>query len=131
MNRSIIIWAAIMGAAAISLGALGAHALKGALNPDSLESFKTGVRYQAWHAIALLALGFSNKSFKFKNLVFIFWTTGSLLFSVSIYFLSTSTVTGLHWSFLGPVTPIGGLLMIVGWILLFIGALKYSPSENQ
>lgn len=131
MNRKIILWASALGAIAVMFGALGAHALKESLNPESLSSFSTGVRYQAWHAICLLALGFSTIHFPFKNWVFKCWLIGIILFSFSIYLLSTSSLSGLNVSFLGPITPIGGLFLIVGWVLLFVGALKYSNSQNQ
>ncbi len=131
MNRIIVLWASVLGALAVLLGALGAHALKELLSPESLMSFNTGVRYQAWHAIALLVIGFSSFDFKFKKAVFRFWLFGALLFSGSIYLLSTSTITGIPSQFLGPITPIGGLLMITGWILLFMGALKGFSPKNQ
>lgn len=131
MNRIIIAWAAVLGAIAVILGALGAHALKDLLNAESLASFNTGVRYQSLHAIALLVIGFSPIEFKFKKSVFRFWLIGTLLFSLSIYFLSTSELSGIPSQFLGPITPIGGLMMISGWVLLFVGALKGFSPKNQ
>ena len=125
MNRSIVITASILGFSAVVLGALGAHALKEVLPASSLNSFITGVRYQAWHAIALLALGFNTVDFPFKKRVYQFWTIGVILFSGSIYLLSFSSVMDVKLSFLGPVTPLGGLFMIAGWASLFLGALKF------
>lgn len=121
----MVLWAGTFGFIAVILGALGAHALKEVLSPQQLSSFTTGVRYQAWHAIALLALGLSEVEFPFKKRVSQCWIIGTILFSVSIYFLSLSDVIGVKLSFLGPITPIGGLFMIIGWAFLFIGALKY------
>lgn len=131
MNRRIILWAAVFGGVAVVLGALGAHALKEGLTSESLQSFNSGVRYQAWHAIALLVIGFSEKQFPFKKLVFIFWSSGVILFSGSIFLLSTKSMSGLEFSFLGSITPIGGLLMILGWAFLFIGAFRKIDSHNQ
>jgi uncharacterized membrane protein YgdD (TMEM256/DUF423 family) len=124
MNRRIIIYAALLGGLAVMLGALGAHALKDLLEEKSLLSFNTGVRYQALHAIALLVIGFSDKEFRFKSLVFRLWLWGTLLFSFSIYLLSTTEISGLALNFLGPITPIGGILLIGGWIMLAASQLR-------
>lgn len=125
-QRSIISWASAFGMLAIILGAMGAHALKGQLSADSLDSFNTAVRYQAWHAIALLIIGLTAYPIKNKGLIALMWVIGILLFSGSIFLLSTASITGLHWSFLGPITPLGGLFFIGGWALLFIGNILSS-----
>ncbi|MBO0331113.1 DUF423 domain-containing protein [[Muricauda] lutisoli] len=110
---------ALYGLLAVILGAFGAHALKKKLTPELLYSFETGVKYQMYHAIVLLVLGF-NLSFD-KSLdswivnCFIF---GTLLFSFSIYALCLGAAKGNKPRFLGPVTPLGGLLLVVGWALL-------------
>lgn len=124
MNRKILASAALLGALAVILGALGAHWLKTQLSPDQLESFKTGVRYQAWHALALLFLSATANKIKGARIVAWLWITGSLFFSISIYVLSTASISGLELSWLGPITPLGGVLLIAGWITLFILALK-------
>ena len=124
-------WAGALGFISIILGALGAHALEKVLSPDSLESFHTAVRYQAWHSIALLAISFSPKEFPLRKWIMRTWVTGVILFSGSIYLLSTRTASGLDVSFLGPVTPLGGLLMILGWALVFVAALRYSGKESE
>ncbi|MEQ5790833.1 DUF423 domain-containing protein [Muricauda sp. NFXS6] len=110
---------ALYGLLAVIFGAFGAHALKKKLTPELLQSFETGVKYQMYHAIVLLVLGF-NLSFD-KPLdawivnSFIF---GTLLFSFSIYALCLGAAKGNKPRFLGPVTPIGGLLLVAGWALL-------------
>lgn len=124
MNRNILAFAAISGAMAVILGALGAHWLETQLSAAQLDSFKTGVRYQAWHAIALLFLSTQADKIKGANIVAWLWIPGSLFFSISIYVLSTRTITGLSAAWLGPVTPLGGVLLIAGWLTLFILALK-------
>lgn len=126
----MIAWAAAFGFVAVILGALGAHALKAQLAADSLASFITGVRYQAWHAIALLAIGLSHQNLKFQKGILWCWVIGTFCFSGSIYLLSTSAITGLSWRFLGPITPIGGLFFIVGWLLIFISAIRPSTKES-
>ena len=115
--------ASLLGMLTVIAGALGAHALKPVLSADSLKSFETAVRYSAWHAIALLALFSVFDRLKRARYVTLLWFLGALLFSGSIYLLSTRELSGLQVSFLGPVTPLGGLLMIMGWFLLFWEAL--------
>ncbi|KGO90464.1 DUF423 domain-containing protein [Flavobacterium suncheonense] len=120
MDKKIIAVAAFMGAVAIILGAFGAHGLKEILSESQLLTFETGVKYQMYHALFLLFVGTTgllSETSKKK----ILWLTGLgvLFFSGSIYLLSTATATGLEVKFLGPVTPIGGMLLIAAWILLF------------
>ncbi len=104
---------------AVLLGAFGAHALKKKLSEEQLRSYETGVKYQFYHGILLLVLGF-NLGFttsleQYIAYCFIF---GVILFSFSIYGLVLSDIGGRKWKFLGPVTPLGGLLLVVGWGLL-------------
>ncbi len=115
-------------AIAISLGALGAHALKEELNPEQLESFKTGVFYQIVHALALIGLVGLQKMVDSKRVK---WglnclKIGPLLFSGSIYLLACKDLIGLGSAskVLGPITPIGGLIMIAGWVILAYVLLK-------
>lgn len=122
--RSTLMWAAFLGATAIALGALGAHALKAVLDESALDSFKTGVRYQAWHALALMAIALLSDKLKHHKIITRLWIAGTILFSFSIYLLCMGPVWGMNLSFLGPVTPIGGLLMITGWIWLFFNAMS-------
>ena len=109
----------LYGLLAVVFGAFGAHALKKKLTPDQLQSFETGVRYQMYHAIVLLILaynfGFDQPLEKHIVNCFIF---GTLLFSFSIYALCMSAANGKKLRFLGPITPIGGLLLVIGWALL-------------
>jgi len=126
MNTRIITTAAILGMLAVITGAFGAHALKAKLEPPQLQVWGTAVQYQFYHVFALLFLAALNKSD--SNLVYAsYWlfTFGILFFSGSLYLLSCSGV--LQWSWLrilGPITPIGGLLFIAGWVTLALSALK-------
>ena len=125
--QSIIVYAGILGAIAVIMGAMGAHALKAVLSPEALESFGTGARYNMYHAILLFAIAANIKNIdpKWLKLSVNLTLIGTLLFSGSIYLLSTSTITGINAKhFLGPITPIGGLLLISGWISIVIGAFK-------
>ncbi len=114
----VIITAAIFGALSIIIGAFGAHALKKILNEDQLKSFETGVKYQMYHTIVLLVIGLNSEEIS----IIVYWcfTLGVLLFSFSIYGLILSDSAGNKMKFLGPITPIGGLLLLAGWISIII-----------
>ena len=107
--------AAIFGGLAVILGALGAHALKDLLDATAMESFKTATMYQLFHAIALIALPSSEKFIWTARC----WIAGIFLFSFSIYGLVLDELVGINLSFLGPITPLGGLFLIAGWISLW------------
>jgi uncharacterized membrane protein YgdD (TMEM256/DUF423 family) len=120
MERKITSVAALMGITSIILGAFGAHALKKQLSVEQLVSFETGVKYQMYHALFLLFLGmntFLNE--KVKKTVFQLVIFGVFFFSGSIYLLTTKAITGVDFKFIGIVTPIGGVLLIMAWSVLF------------
>lgn len=128
MKNKIIFAASLLMATAVILGALGAHALKSRLQPDALLSFETGVRYHLIHGIALLVLALLTDHLgdkKVKTLAILF-TSGILCFSGSIYLFATRPLYGMEGQlkFLGPITPLGGVLFIIAWILLAVYALK-------
>ena len=110
---------ALYGLLSVIFGAFGAHALKKKLTPELLQSFETGVKYQMYHAIVLLVLGF-NLSFDqpLDSWIVNCFIFGTLLFSFSIYALCLGAAKGNKPKFLGPVTPLGGLLLTAGWALL-------------
>ena len=119
--------AGILGALAVVMGAFGAHGLKPLISPESLETFKTAVNYHFIHVFGMIAAGIlykfnPHKLFRFASQAFLM---GIFLFSGSLYLLSTREATGLqNISFLGPITPLGGLFFIVGWICLVMGSSK-------
>ena len=110
---------ALLGFLGVLLGAFGAHYLKRIMSEEQGRAFETGVRYQLFHAILLLVLSF-NLSFTnpLDGYIVSAFLWGTLLFSFSIYGLVLSEVYGRKWRFLGPVTPLGGILLLVGWALL-------------
>ncbi len=115
---------------AIILGAFGAHGLKSILTKDSLESFETGVRYQFYTGFTLLAIVIIGKSFTIDvKTALMFMTIGGFLFSFSIYGLTLRDYIPFSVKFLGPITPIGGMLMIIGWIVFVINIAKHSFSH--
>jgi uncharacterized membrane protein YgdD (TMEM256/DUF423 family) len=113
--------AALLGAVGVMLGAFGAHFLKSRLPAGDLETIKTGVLYLFIHTIATLlvcALSRQDSSPRFLKMSAIAFITGVILFSGSLFIIGTSSLTGLPTSFIGPVTPIGGLCFISGWVFL-------------
>jgi uncharacterized membrane protein YgdD (TMEM256/DUF423 family) len=120
MDKKILLAAVFLGVTAIILGAFGAHALKKVLTETQLHSFEIGVRYQMYHALFLLFIGtFSFLNEKERFVIFLLTILGVLFFSGSIYLLATNSLTNLKTKFLGPITPIGGLLLISAWSYLF------------
>jgi uncharacterized membrane protein YgdD (TMEM256/DUF423 family) len=116
MTQFTLVFAAAFGMLAIILGAFGAHALKKVLNEDQLKSFETGVKYQMYHAIVLLILGFQLEFTQpIESYIVYSFIGGIILFSFSIYGLVISSTKNKKLRFLGPITPLGGLLLTIGW----------------
>ncbi len=125
MNKTILIWGSILGVFGIVLGAFAAHGLEKLIDKDAIETFETGVRYQIYHAFFLLILGFTNQiSEKNAKRILILVLLGVLFFSFSIYGLATNSLTSFDFKSIGFITPIGGLLLILAWILFLISVLK-------
>lgn len=126
MKQFVLIAAGIYGMLSVVLGAFGAHAFKKILSPEKLISFDTGIRYQMYHAIVLLIIGFTlSFTTSLEKWSAICLIIGVFFFSFSIYFLSFSEYWGVNVKFLGPVTPIGGFFMIGGWLLLIVYFIKH------
>ena len=125
MDRKIISTGAVLGMVAIILGAFGAHALKKVLSLEQLSTFETGVKYQMYHALFLLFVG-TNQSIalKAKKIILNLVVVGILFFSGSIYLLATNHLTSFDFRFFGFVTPIGGFLLIIAWLCLFVAIFK-------
>lgn len=126
MNKRLILTASFFGALAVILGAFGAHGLKGLLSPYQLEIWQKGVDYQFYHTFALLYLStFARYKNKLIRLAFIFFTFGIITFSGSLYLLALKDAYNISFAhYFGPVTPIGGLAFILGWVSLFLAAFK-------
>ena len=127
MNKSILITGAILGILSVILGAFAAHGLKDLISVESQQTFETGVRYQMYHAILLLFVAstifISPKS---KKIIFYLIVLGLLLFSGSIYGLATNALTSFNFKIIGFITPIGGLLLILAWVVMLIDFVKIS-----
>jgi uncharacterized membrane protein YgdD (TMEM256/DUF423 family) len=124
MEKKILLSACILGFIAIIFGAFGAHALKKTLAIEQLNSFEIGVKYQMYHALFLLFIGTTQIiTLKEKTIVFYLTLTGIIFFSGSIYVLATNSLTGIKTKLIGPITPIGGLLLILSWGYVFYAIL--------
>lgn len=116
---------AFFGMAAIIFGAFGAHALKKIMTADQLSGFETGVKYQMYHALVLLMLSFNlNLDTALEKYMVYCFILGTFLFSFSIYGLCISGAKGKKWKFLGPITPLGGLLLVAGWAMLLYSFIQ-------
>ena len=122
MQKIILLIASVSGAVSVMLGAFGAHAFKATLEASGrLETYETAVKYQFYHTIALLLIGVLMTRLESRSLDYaaIAMIVGIIIFSGSLYILC---MTGIKW--LGAITPIGGVGMIVGWVLLFLAVYR-------
>ncbi|WP_027376147.1 DUF423 domain-containing protein [Kaistella palustris] len=125
MKTFTLITGAAYGLISVILGAFGAHALKKIISADKLASFETGVKYQMYAALFLLIVGYILKfETASERWIAILMIAGTFLFSVSIYLLAFSEVAAVPSKIIGPITPLGGLLMIISWALLIFYFIK-------
>jgi uncharacterized membrane protein YgdD (TMEM256/DUF423 family) len=127
MNKNYLIAGSLFGATAVALGAFGAHGLKKIVDADTVATFQTGVQYQMYHALALLAAGILFEKFPGKWIKWagVFFIIGIILFSGSLYLLTAlkaTEQTGLKDA--GIITPFGGIFFIAGWLFLLLGVMK-------
>ena len=110
----------------VALGAFGAHGLKDQLSAYQLDIFKTGVEYQFLHGLAILLLAALGDKVKWgtKKTATLLFLLGTLFFSGSLYGLATKDLHGISVSWLGPITPLGGILLIIGWAYIFISSFR-------
>ncbi len=125
MKNTTLIIGAVYGLVSVILGAFGAHALKKIISVEKLASFETGVRYQMYAALFLLIVGYILKfETPAEKWISILMIAGTFIFSVSIYLLAFSEVMAIPSKVLGPITPLGGLLMIISWAMLIFHFVK-------
>ena len=121
MDRLFFILGSLSAFLAVALGAFAAHGLKEKLEPEMLNIFEVGVRYQMYHALALLGVAWASTRWPGNSINAAGWLfiAGTIIFSGSLYLLS---LTGFRW--LGAITPVGGLAFLVGWIILAWGVWR-------
>ena len=121
MQRFFLILGSSFGMVGVIAGAFGAHGLKGRISGGMLETFEVAVRYQMYHALGLIAVAWAISQWNSQFIYLAGWSfvIGTCIFSGSLYILS---LTGIRW--FGAITPIGGLVLIVGWACLIWGAMR-------
>lgn len=137
-SRSLVV-VGISGAMAVALGALGAHALKnqletGLINLTELNAFDTASKYQLFHTLAMLLMVVLHTQMPSKHLRWSFriFMLGIVFFSGSLYLISTRHLLGAEWlRFLGPVTPLGGLFFMAGWLMLVVSVFKNVKAKQS
>jgi len=128
MKNNYLLIGVILGFLAVMLGAFGAHSLKEMVSSEALQSFETGVRYQMYHAIVILVVN-GNSFFdpKAKRLLSLLFVLGIFLFSGSIYAITLGLSAKLIWF----VTPLGGLILLLGWLVMGYKVLKSKKAQNK
>jgi uncharacterized membrane protein YgdD (TMEM256/DUF423 family) len=126
MHKNFLVTAALLGGLSVLLGAFAAHQLKIIAAAEVLPIFETAVRYQMYHALALLATGVLYLQFRVKQLRWAgnLFIAGIILFSGSLYLLCFIKHQNIPALWVGAVTPLGGLCFIAGWVLLALGVAK-------
>ncbi|RRO25304.1 DUF423 domain-containing protein [Flavobacteriaceae bacterium 14752] len=125
MTRKLKIFGAFFGMTAVIMGALGTHSLAEQIDAESLRSFETGVKYQMYHALLMIILGFNLKKIsKLHNLIFYMLVIGIIMFSGSIYGLATNSLTSVDFTTIALITPLGGSLLILSWLLILVSFFR-------
>ncbi len=127
MQKPALIFGIIFAALSVIVGAFAAHALKPMMEPSQQNTFEIGVRYQVYHSFALIALGLLSMHYTsaYFNYATWFFVLGIFCFSGSLYAISLMQMNGIvGLKGIGIITPIGGLLFIIGWLLMLIGVIK-------
>lgn len=120
MTTKTVFWGSVLAALAVAFGAFGAHILKQRLEPSQMATFQTGVQYHMYHALALIVAGLYNRmkpNKRIDNSIIAFYL-GIGFFSGSLYLMTLSYVTRFNLSWLGAITPVGGIAFIIGWLQL-------------
>jgi len=134
MHKTFLSLGALLGGIAVALGAFGAHGLKRIVSPDVVSVFQTGVQYQMYHTLALLVIAIvyerlPNKWIKWAGYLF---SCGILFFSGSLYIITALRAEERSIpSLIGVITPMGGLLFILGWLSFLIGLFRKSDLKGQ
>ena len=124
---------AVSGMLAVLLGAFGAHKFKELISPEDIAVYETGIRYQFYHSFAILAVGIL-LYLKASSLLIksgYAFSIGILLFSGSIYGLSLRSLCEINLNWLGPITPLGGLFLILGWLLLLLSFKNFNQQNSN
>jgi uncharacterized membrane protein YgdD (TMEM256/DUF423 family) len=130
MKKNLLLAGTLFALLSVLLGAMGSHALKPYLSPEDFVSYDTAVRYQMYHALAILftALFMSHSNTKYCSIAGMLFAFGIVLFSGSLYFITYFKTQGITISpFIGMLTPLGGLMLACGWLMLAVSIFKHKP----
>ena len=125
--KTLLKIASIAGLLGVMIGAFGAHLLKPFMSEDQLATFNTASKYHLIHSLSIILLAILYQQFQLKQFktAAYFHLVGIILFAGSLYLIALKDYFQInHWTFLGPITPLGGLSFMIGWALLFIGSAK-------
>lgn len=133
MTKRFLITIGMMGALSVILGAIGSHILNGNIPPNHMEMFNTANQFLMYHTLALLGLAFMNRyvSRSYLNAIYFLFVIGIALFSGTLLLVSLKEVIGFNLGFLGKLTPIGGLLLIIGWIVIVFAGVNYKHKKRH
>ncbi|MCO6494049.1 MAG: DUF423 domain-containing protein [Phaeodactylibacter sp.] len=133
MRKTFLRLGSLMALLAVALGAFGSHGLRGVISSSDLDAYEIGVRYQFYHAFAVLAVGILLYFRKTPMLPRAGWLFlgGTALFSGSLYLLAASDILNIPRSFLGPATPIGGLMLMLGWAALIWSTFEENERTHR
>jgi uncharacterized membrane protein YgdD (TMEM256/DUF423 family) len=125
MDKKFLIAGTCFGLLGVILGAFATHGLQPLLTDASIKSFETAVKYQMYHSLLLLLLGAKNfLAPKLRDVMFYLFVFGIIFFSGSIYLLATNNLTDIDFKSIALVTPFGGSLLIIGWVLILVSVFK-------
>ncbi len=133
MHKGFLKTASILAALTVMAGAFAAHGLKGKIGDHALVTFETAVRYQFYHVIALFLTGIVYKDFAYATVKWAGWffISGIVLFSGSLYLLAVKqAMVSPGFSWIGPITPLGGLAFIIGWLLLAVSFFRRNKTAS-
>ena len=129
MKKKIVVLASVLGLTSVIFGAFGAHGLKSLISSESIQSFETGVRYQMYHALLLFFVAQTTMlTTRTKQTIYYLILVGVILFSGSIYGLATNALTTFNFKMIAFITPIGGLLLIIAWLTMLVGFIKFKKN---
>ena len=129
MKKKIVVLASLLGLTSVIFGAFGAHGLKSLISSESIQSFETGVRYQMYHALLLFFVAQTTMlTTRTKQTIYYLILVGVILFSGSIYGLATNVLTTFNFKMIAFITPIGGLLLIIAWLTMLVGFIKFKEN---
>jgi len=133
MTKRFLVTIGIMGAISVLMGAVGAHILEDNISDKYLNMFNTANEFLMYHALALIGLTAMNRnvSRSYLNTIYYLFVIGIILFSGTLYITSLTELTGFSLGLSGTLTPIGGILLIIGWIAVIISGLTYKHKKRH